>query len=87
MNRYDPRPPRALFGLAAAAITAATLAIAVVIPATQTPQPTYEDVATRVANERSVEQNGTITAIDVVGARRAQATPIAQSRPTAPRAS
>jgi hypothetical protein len=87
MNRYEPRPPRALFGLAAAAITVATLAIAVVLPAAHTPQPTDEDVATRVASERCLEQDGTITAIDVVGARRAHAAPIAQSRAPAPTAS
>ena len=87
MNRYDPRTPRAWFGLAAAAISIATLALAVVMPATQRVEPTYEDVATRVASERCLDQYGTVTAIDVVGERRAHATPIAQSRPAAARAS
>ena len=86
MNRYDPRTPRAWFAVAAAAITTATLALAVVMPATQRIEPTY-DVATRVASERRLDQGGTITAIDVVGARRAHATPIAQSQPAAARAS
>jgi hypothetical protein len=87
MKRYDPRTPRAWFALAAAAITTATLAVAVVMPATQRIEPTYDDVATRVASERRLDQGGTITAIDVVGARRAHATPIAQSQPAADRAS
>jgi len=87
MNRYDPRTPRAWFGLAAAAICTATLALAVVMPATQRVEPTYEDVATRVASERCLDRGGTITAIDVVGERGAHATPIAQSRPLAARAS
>jgi hypothetical protein len=40
-----------------------------------------------VASERCLDQGGTVTAIDVVGERRAHATPIAQSRPAAARAS
>ena len=87
MNRYDPRPPRALFGLAAAAITAVTLALAVVMPAGQAPQAAYDDVATRVANERCVDQGGAVTAIDVVGERHAHATPVAQAQRTALRPS
>jgi hypothetical protein len=87
MNRYDPRTPRAWFALAAAAITTATLAVAVVMPATQRIEPTYDDVATRVASERRLDQGDTVTAIDVVGERRAHATPLAQSRPAVARAS
>ena len=87
MKRSDPRTPRAWFAVAAAAITTATLALAVVMPATQRIEPTYDDVATREASERRLGQSGTITAIDVVGARRAHATPIAQSQPAADRAS
>ncbi|HEY3585301.1 MAG TPA: hypothetical protein VGL90_13110, partial [Casimicrobiaceae bacterium] len=59
----------------------------IVMPATQRIEPTYDDVATRVASERRLEQGDAITAIDVVGARRAHATPIAQSQPAADRAS
>jgi hypothetical protein len=84
MNRYDPRTPRTLAGLAAAAITTATLAIAVVLPATSLPLAGPDDIATHVASEQCVAAvDNTITAMSVVAERHAPATPIAQSRSAA----
>jgi hypothetical protein len=86
MNRYDPRTPRTLAGLAAAAITTATFAIAVVMPATSLPRTGTDDIATRVTTEQCVAAaDNTITAMYVVAVRHphVHAMPIAQSRGTA----
>ena len=82
MNRYDPRTPRTFAGFAAAAITVATLALTVVLPAASRPA-TADDIATRVTSEQCVVAgDNAITAMNVVAERRARATPLAQSRGT-----
>jgi hypothetical protein len=84
MNRYDPRTPRTLAGIAAAAITTATLAIAVALPAASRTAAAPEDIATRVTSEQCVAAaDNTITAMNVVAERRPHATPLAQSRSAA----
>ena len=79
MNRYDPRTPRTLAGLAAVAITAATIALAVVMPAFAVPDGAIDDLATRVATEQKRDQ--TVTSIDVVAERRPHGAPVAQTGP------
>lgn len=81
MNRYDPRTPRALFGFAAIALTAATLAVSISLPARIEHAPDASDIATRVTSESCVPADDTIvTAIDVVAVRSPRITSIAQSR-------
>jgi len=85
MNRYDPRTPRALFGFAAVALTLATLAISILVPAgLEHDAATPGDVATRVESERSIAAGDAIvTTIDVVAVRHAPIVPVqpvAQSR-------
>jgi hypothetical protein len=80
MNRYDPRTPRALFGFAAIALTAATLALSVSVPARIEHAPPAVDLSTRVANERYVPDGGSVvTSIDVVAVRGSRTASIAQS--------
>lgn len=85
MNRYSPRTPRALFAIAAVTMTAATLAIAVLGPASaERAAAPEEDLATRVASERCVPaDDSVVTGIDVVALRAAHAAPVAQSRDAA----
>ena len=85
MNRYEPRTPRALFGFVAVAMTAATLALSVFVPArvqSDASEPT--DLLTRVESEHYVPADNTIvTGIDVIAVRHAPAVapaPVAQSR-------
>lgn len=80
MNRYDPRTPRTLFGVAAVAISVGTLALAVVMPATGVQKTAPGDVETRVAIERCLADGGTITSMDVVAERHLHRAPIAQTR-------
>jgi hypothetical protein len=85
MNRYDPRTPRALAGLAAAAITSATLALAVVLPATSLPIATPEDIATRVTSEQCIAPtDSAITEMSVLAERHPHAMPLAESRAAVP---
>ena len=77
MNRYDPRTPRTLLGLLAAAICTATLAVAVVLPAETKPASFDDDIVTRVTSECTGEA-GRVVSIDVVAARAAT---MAQSHP------
>ena len=80
MNRYEPRTPRLLAGLAAAAMTAATLAVTVMAPAALDMQ--GDDTAAIAAGgEDHVYANAgpVTTSIDVV-AYRGKRTPIIQSR-------
>jgi hypothetical protein len=80
MNRYDPRTPRTLMGVVATVISAATLALAVVMPATGEQKTAPGDVESRVASERCLADGGTITSMDVVAARHAKSGPLAQAR-------
>jgi hypothetical protein len=81
MNRYDPRTPRALFAGAAIALTFATLAIAISVPARIERAPAAADLLTQVASERCVPDSDTvITGIDVVAVRTPRAASIAQTR-------
>ena len=88
MNRYEPHTPRALFGFAAVAMTAATLAISIFVPASlgrDTAAAT--DLLTRVESERYVPADKAIvTGIDVIAVRHVPAVapvaPVAQSRDT-----
>ena len=81
MNRYEPGTPRALFGLAAVALTAATLAIAVIAPAAVDYGTQEIGVLTRsidVAPARAGDQ--ATASIEVVAVRGTRIVPVVQSR-------
>ena len=81
MNRYDPRQPRALFAIAAVALTATTLALSVLAPAGVESIAPQDDLVTRVTSERCVPSNDTIvTGIDVVAVRAHHRSPVAEAR-------
>lgn len=84
MNRYAPRTPRMLFGLAAVTLTTATLAITVLAPAAIEYDATQADVLTHTARESCVPaRDGVVTAIDVVAVRGTHVAPVAQSHGSA----
>jgi hypothetical protein len=78
MNDYQPRTPRALLGLAAVAMTAATLAASVLVPARmqygtrEIEVLTQSDVATQARTAAST------ASIDVVAVRGTRIVPVAQ---------
>jgi hypothetical protein len=82
MNRYEPRTPRLFAGLAAAALTVATLAVTVMAPAALDAR--TGDAATIAAGgEDHVYANaGPVTTSIEVVAYRGKRTPIIQSRAT-----
>jgi hypothetical protein len=84
MNRYDPRTPRTLAGLAAVMLTGATLAVSVFAPASVEHDALHADVNASTVTERCVPAGGGIvTAIDVVAVRAAHVAPVAQTRGSA----
>src|SRR6185437_11065987 len=81
MNRYDPRQPRALFAIAAVALTATTLALSVLAPAGVESIAPQDDLVTRVTSERCVPSDDTVvTGIDVVAVRAHHRSPVAEAR-------
>ena len=71
MNRYQPSIPRAAFGIAAVAMTAITIGVALVLPASMEPG---DQEAGRLAASEAVSPPPTAVVInpariDVVGAR------------------
>ena len=80
MNRFEPRTPRTIFAALAVALTAATIGIAVVAPATHAPS----DATTRAAR-RAPAIDVTITpgTIEVTAVRDAPARPVADATPAA----
>ncbi len=82
MNRYDPGTPRALIGLAAAVMTAATLAISIIVPAAMEYAMKDVDVFTQTS-DATCASDGIVTAIDVIAVRSAHVVPIVQSRAAA----
>jgi hypothetical protein len=82
MNRYDPRTPRTLIGFAAAAMAAATLAIAVLAPAGMEYVANDVDVLTQI-EDTTCTGDGAVAAMSVVAVRGVHAVPIVQSRATA----
>jgi hypothetical protein len=71
MNRYQPSAPRAAFGIAAVAMTAVTLALAVVAPVKLSPGPQGTDtvVAAKAVAPAHTEVLIVPARIDVIGAR------------------
>jgi hypothetical protein len=82
MNRYDPRTPRALIGLAAAAMATATFAISILLPAATDYVTQDADVITQT-QVATCASDGVVTAIDVIAVRSAHVVPIVQSRAAA----
>ena len=83
MNRYQPRTPRIFAGFAAAALTAATLALTVMAPAALDTQ--SDDTAGMAAGgeDHLYANTGAVTTSIEVVAYRGQRTPIIQSRASA----
>ena len=86
MQRYQPGTPRALIGVAAVALTAATLAVAVMAPAAMS-YGTREIGVLATTNNDVVRgsEAATTAAIDVVAVRGVRLVPVAQLRPAAPK--
>ena len=83
MNRYQPRTPRLFAGLAAAALTVATLAVTVMAPATLDTRSDDTAVIAAGGEDHAYANAGPVTtSIDVV-AYRGKRTPIIQSRASA----
>jgi hypothetical protein len=83
MNRYQPRTPRIFAGLAAAALTAATLALTVMAPAALDARGDDMAVVAAGGEDHVYANTGPVTtSIDVV-AYRGQRTRIIQSRASA----
>lgn len=86
MQRYEPGSPRALFGIFAVAITAATLALSVVAPAAVRYSareigvlaPTIDDAAPLRA--AALNDAAPITSIDVVAVRTLRLVPVIEAR-------
>jgi len=80
MNRYQPRTPRTFFAALAIALTAATIGVAVVVPATHAP---YD--ATTLAARRAPAIDVTITpsTIEVIAVRDGATRPVADATPGA----
>lgn len=81
MNRYEPRTPRLFAGLAAAALTLATLAVTVMAPASLDAQGGSAVIAAGGEDHVYANAGPVTTSIDVV-AYRGKRTPIIQSRAT-----
>lgn len=80
MNRYDPRTPRIFAGFAAAALTVATMAAAVMAPAALDAQQDATAVIAAGGEDHVYANAGPVTtSIDVV-AYRGKRAPIIQSR-------
>jgi hypothetical protein len=80
MNQYDPGTPRALFGLAAIAMTAATLAVAVIAPAAMDYGTREIGVLTQANQVTTVSAIDASTAsIDVVAVRGMRLVPAVHS--------
>jgi hypothetical protein len=86
MHRYQPGTPRALIGVAAVALTAATLAVAVMAPAAMSYGTREIGVLATTSNDVVRSSEATTTAsIDVVAVRGVRLVPVAQLRPAAPK--
>ena len=84
MHRYQPGTPRALIGVAAVALTAATLAVAVMAPAAMSYGTREIGVLATTSNDVVRSSEATTTAsIDVVAVRGVRLVPVAQLRPAA----
>ena len=81
MKRYEPGTPRALFGLAAACLTVATLAVSVAAPAALDRESREVGVLTSNETQSAFANAGPLTtSIDVVAYRTTRLVPIVQSR-------
>ena len=83
MNRYEPRTPRALAGLAAVCMTAATLALSVMAPAAIESESRDAGVAatsTGIEDHAFTNAGPLTTSIDVVAYRTKRVVPVVQSR-------
>lgn len=82
MNHYEPGTPRALIGLAAVVMTAATLAVAVLVPVAIDGSAPDADVLARTT-DTTCASDGSVTSIDVVAVRNAYPGRVVESRAAA----
>jgi hypothetical protein len=83
MNRYQPATPRAIAALAAAFMTVATLAVAILAPASM--DSTARDVivaSTAVEQPAHATEGEITTSIDVVARRTTTIVPVVSTRTT-----
>ena len=83
MHRYQPGTPRALIGVAAIALTVATLAVAVLAPAAMNYGTREIGVLATTIDHVARGSDATTQSIDVVAVRGVRLVPVAQLRPTA----
>jgi glutamate racemase len=82
MKRYEPGTPRAIAGIAAICMTAATLAMSVVAPAAVDSESREVGVLTTSTQTRvtSSKVDGATTSIDVVALRGTRLVPVVETR-------
>ena len=83
MQRYQPGTPRALIGVAAVALTVATLAVAVFAPAAMDYGTREIGVLATTTQDAARGNDATTASIDVVAVRGVRLVPVAQLRPAA----
>jgi hypothetical protein len=83
MQRYQPGTPRALLGVAAAALTVATLAVSVLAPAAMDYGTREIGVLATTSDHVARGDDATTHSIDVVAVRGVRLVPVAQLRPAA----
>jgi len=82
MHRYQPGTPRALIGVAAIALTGATLAVAVLAPASMNYGTREIGVLATTSDQVARDSDATTQSIDVVAVRGVRLVPVSQLRPT-----
>jgi hypothetical protein len=83
MQRYQPGTPRALIGVAAVALTVATLAVSVLAPAAMNYGTREIGVLATTSDHVAGGSDATTRSIDVVAVRGVRLVPVAQLRPAA----
>jgi len=82
MQRYESGSPRALIGIFAVAMTAATLALAVLAPAAT--EYRARDIGVLAGGDIATYDATPITSIDVVAVRAVRHVPVVEARRTHP---
>jgi hypothetical protein len=78
MQRYESGSPRALFGIFAVAMSAATLALSVLAPAAA--QYSARDIGVLAGGDIATYDATPITSIDVVAVRAVRLVPVVEAR-------
>lgn len=86
MQRYEPGTPRSLFGIFAVGMTAATLALSVLAPATAEYRARDIGVVAGTVGDIATYDATPITSIDVVAVRAVHHVPVVEARRVHPHA-